>query len=82
MPCESRRMGECLERCLGAKKSWLQRSQMFIEPLLTVSLAVPAERNVFGHDCSNRARFAPLERGRILLESCFYKHFVPTGPGR
>src|SRR5439155_23489408 len=28
-----------------------------------------------------RARFAPLERRGILVESCFYKHFVPTGRG-
>jgi hypothetical protein len=81
MPCESRRMGECLELCLGAKKSWLQRSQMFIEPLLTVSLALR-------RSAMFSAMIAQVEQVSLLWSeegsfgSCFYKHFVPTGRGR
>jgi len=32
--------------------------------------------------CSSAAtRFAPLERGGILFDPVFYKHFVPLGRG-
>src|SRR6266550_1381694 len=64
----------------AATESWLQRNQMFIEPLLTTTRA-PAERNV-------QAMSGEVEHVSLLWSDeesfggrAFYKYFVPTGRG-
>jgi hypothetical protein len=80
MPCESRRMGECPKRGLGCNEILAPEEPNVYSTVIYRITRAPAERNVFGHDGSSRARFAPLERGRILSDSCFYKHFVTFRP--
>jgi hypothetical protein len=74
-----REHGGCTAR-LSRNQSWLQRSQMFIEPLLT-TIRAPAERNVSGDEWE-------IEHVSLLWSDeeshggrAFYKHFVPTGRG-
>jgi len=52
---------------------------MFIEPVYPRP-ALHEERNVFRRAIGGRSSFAPMERGKGLLDSrAFYKLFVPTG---
>ncbi len=59
-------MGECLKRGLGRNEILAPEESNVYSTVITVITRAPAERNVFGHDSSSRARFAPLERGPIL----------------
>src|SRR6266550_3412769 len=70
----------CTARLGAATESWLQRSQMFIEPLLTTT---PRSS---GAQCSGMS--GEVEHVSLLWSDeesfggrAFYKYFVPTGRG-